>query len=540
MDWGSALSEPRAGRSRPSGTLARYWPWLLAFAALVVGLYLVRLGGRANWAQWVAPTAVGSAWRSRGLFLASVKLAACALGLALLLGFPVGVHLGRRGSAAVAALTLVPLTLPPHVAAYVWRFTLEDLAELVSSGAAWWRSPRWSFLGSAWTLAAMYWPVVALPVALAMRVRGSRVEEELATVARPRAVFWRAVVPGLLPGLVAGGGVFFLLALSNYGVPLMWNVPSQNVAVFARLAAFFSPGEAMALALPLQVLVLVLSVLGVVWLSRRSYGFDLSRVHVGRGAGLAGGGRWFWGATCGVLLATVGLPLAALLAGPGTTTMLKANFVAGRDPYLWGLVLATLGATGATVLGLVLAVAFRGANRVAVGVVEVVGLSALFVPATILCLLCAGMLAGGRWLEAFYYSLGIFPLVYGLRFFYISWKTVRLVQRFEGREHREAEQLIGLGPLARAQLAIQGLLRPALAVAWLVVFALALGELEMATFLAQPGRQPLSTFLDNLMHYGRSPSVAQWSLVVVATEVAVAWTVLALGLSQWRKYRVRT
>jgi thiamine transport system permease protein len=476
------------------------------------------------------------AWPTGGkAFLLSIGLGASGLVLALLLGFPVGVHLGRRGGGVVAALALVPLAFPPQVSAYVWRFILEDTARFVGGARA-----SWGFFGAAWTLAATYWPLVAFPLAAGMRLRGSRLEQELATLAPARAVFWRAVVPGLLPTLVAGGGVFFLLSFSNFAVPLMWNLPAQTVAVFARLAAFYSPAEAAMVALPLQVTVLLVSGAGLWWLSRRPYGLDLGEAQVAERAGDVGGFRWEGVATVLVLLVTGAVPLAALVTGPGSLTMLRANLLAGASPYRWGLVLATLGATGALALGLVLALLARRCGRVFRGVVEVVGLVALFVPAAVVSLVLAGALEGPGWLSPLYDSLGVFPLAYGLRYFYIPYKTVGLVLRLEGREHGEVAKLLGLGLLRRLEVTVWGVLRPAVAVSWLVVFTLVLGELEIATFLAQPGRQPVSVYLDNLMHYGWSAAVTQWTLILVAGEVALAWATLALGWGQWRRLVART
>ncbi len=172
-------------------------------------------------------------------------------------------------------------------------------------------------------------------------------------------------------------------------------------------------------------------------------------------------------------------------------------------------------------------------------VVEIVGLLALFVPAAILCLILSGTLGGSTRLRLIYDSLAIFFIGYGLRFFYIPWKVARLVGRFEGPEHEDLTRLLGLGPLRRTWLRMSGVLRLALCASWLIVFGLALGELEMAMFLVQPGRQPLSVFLDNLMHYGRSAAVVQWSLIVILTEAAIASAVLWVGMSQWRKLSVR-
>ena len=530
----------RADRRLRPGLLglaaARYWRWGLLAALVVAGVLLVSALIRGGPAGWATPTVARATARAgAGPFLASVALAGWALLMALALGFPVGVRLGSRPGVVLAALVVVPLAVPPNLSAYLWRFLLEDLARALGGAGGWWRSPMWSFIGAGWTLSALYWPVVALPVAVTMRLRGRRVEQELATLAPPAAVFWRAVVPGLLPGLVVGGGVFFLLALSNYSVPLMWNLPSQNVAVFARLTAFYSPAEAMRLALPLEVTVLAVSAAGVIWLSRRPYGLDLTHLEAGSSAYPGAGPGRFAGLSAAVLLVAVGLPSVALVSGPRLLSLLRTNLVAGGPPYLWGLVLGAVGATGAAVMGWAAACLLRGARRSVVAVVELVGLTALFVPAAVVSLVLAGALAGPGWLAVFYDSLWVFLLAYGVRYFYLPYKMVRSVQRLEGREHRETQQLLGLGPLQRLRLSAWGVARPALALSWLIVFALVLGETEVATFLAQPGRQPISIFLDNLMHYGRSSSVIQWAAILVATEVAIASCVLVVGLRQWRK-----
>ena len=123
---------------------------------------------------------------------------------------------------------------------------------------------------------------------------------------------------------------------------------------------------------------------------------------------------------------------------------------------------------------------------------------------------------------------------------YIPWKAGRLALGFEGREHEDASRMMGLGRLARMRLSLLGTMRGAASLGWLIVFALALGELEIATFLAQPGRQSVSVFLDNMMHYGRSSAVIQWSFILLVTEAAVAAGVLWAGSRQWRRLRVRT
>jgi ABC-type Fe3+ transport system permease subunit len=523
-----------------------------AAAALALLVLLLRRSEERAPAGFVSPTITVSAWPASGrLFLGSVGLAAGATAIAAALALPVGAHLGRRGGPSWA-LALVPLVLPPEVAAYVWRFTLDDLARLGG-----WRVP--AGLGAAWTLASLYWPLMALPTAVVLRLRGRALAEELATLARPRAVFWRAVAPGLAPGFAAGAAVFFLLALSNYAVPLMWNVPSQSVAVFARLAAFYEPAGALRLSIPLLVTAALVCGAGLFWLARRPHHLDPNemlslfasvRRRTRRTSRIRGLGTRS-GLSALVILLTAVAPVAALLSVPSVLAGWRSNLLAGGEAYQWGLVLAALGATGATALGLVLAAALRergtagvepqasgGGHRMrraGAALVELTGLCALFVPAAVVCLFVAGVFLPAGWLGALYGSLWVFPAAYGLRFFYIPWKLTRFAQRMETPAHRETARLMGLGWVWRTRLTAAGPLRPAVALGWLLVFALVMGELEIAAFLAQPGRQPLSVHLDNLMHsYARSAAVAQWSLMVVLTEVVLVGLVLAVGMRTGR------
>jgi len=514
---------------------------ILIFGAILVfaGLFVARVAAPDQSKAWVVPATSSVALPDGGrLFLCSVGLAVCATVFAFVLAFPVGVHLGGDGGAVSVALALVPLVVPPHLAAYMWRFTLDDVARFLMQGTLWRHSPQWRFFGAAWTLAALYWPVIALPIALVMRLRGNRLRQELATLAHPCSVFWRAVVPGLAPGAAAGAAVFFLLALSNYGVPLMWNVASQNVAVFARLSAYRDFPGALMLAAPLIAAAMALCIAGLVWVARRPRGFDMGLATLTPSESLRSTPRGFAGLSMGVLLTTAMVPVITLVAGPGVFRTFWADVFGGLSPYLWGLTFAALGATGATALGLALAQAMRHAHRHFRLTVEFVGLCVLLVPAAIVCMTLAGLLSRPGWMGALYDSVWIFMIAYGVRFFYIPWKVASFVQRLEGREHEDVKRLLGLGPIARARLAIGGMLRQALCVSWLVVFALTLGELEIATFLVQPGRQPISVFLDNLMHYGRSASIGQWSLIVVMGEIAIVWIVLWVGLSQCRRLRV--
>ena len=488
-------------------------------------------------AAWTSPSLAGAAFPGQGrLFLTSLALAAGATVMGLILAFPVGLWLGRSGATRLAPILLVPLFIAAHLSAYIWRFTLEDATRAFFHSGGLWAAHWTSFLGAAWTLAAVYWPLVALPLALALRLRGNRIEEELATLAPPRPVFWRAVVPGLAPALCAGAGMLFLFALANYGVPLMWNIPTQTVAVFGRLAATYQSLPAFVLSLPLQITVLCVCALALLHFSRRPYALDLTHAAPGRSRPRPSSPLALCSA--GVILLTIGAPFISLLTCPGVFTRLRLGFLEGLGPYKWGLMMAAAGATGAVLLGAVLASVSRRAGRAAQVLIEAVGLTALFLPAVIFCIGLTALAAAPPWLGAVTDTFAVFLLAYGVRFFYLPYKLVRVFHTTESAAYRDLEQMLGLGPCQRLRLAVGGLLRPALCAGWLLVFALTLGELEIAGLHVQAGRQPISIFLENLMHYGRSSTVVQWSLLLILTEIILALIMFRIGWPQWRRLSV--
>ena len=122
------MSDRNAGTSSRLARVGRGLAWVGAPAALLLTLLIVdaRLNGGGG--RWIAPTGDSAVWPSGGrLFLASVGLAAAGTWIAILLGFPFGVSLGRRPRAIMAALAFLPLLIPANLAAYLWRFTLVDV-----------------------------------------------------------------------------------------------------------------------------------------------------------------------------------------------------------------------------------------------------------------------------------------------------------------------------------------------------------------------------------------------------------------------------
>jgi molybdate transport system permease protein len=173
---------------------------------------------------------------------------------ALLLVAPIGIALawlqGRRsypGRAAVDALVLLPLVLPPSVIGYF-------LVVLLGR-----RGPIGSWLEAAFGIRLIFSPaaavIAAALVALPMLVKTAQpafegVPRDLEAVGRslglgPLAVFFRVTLPSAWRGVVAGLVLGFARAVGEFGATLMFagNIPGRTNTMPLEIFAAYQAGD---------------------------------------------------------------------------------------------------------------------------------------------------------------------------------------------------------------------------------------------------------------------------------------------------------
>ncbi len=109
----------------------------------------------------------------------------------------------------------------------------------------------------------------------------------------------------------------------------------------------------------------------------------------------------------------------------------------------------------------------------------------------------------------------------------VLWPAVRSLPK----AYFEAASLEGYGPWGQARRVALPLTRPAIAAAWGVSFALALGELPAANLSAPPGVMLLSVRIWELLHRGVESHLAGMALLMLAL-IALAGSVAARGLEK--------
>jgi ABC-type Fe3+ transport system permease subunit len=337
----------------------------------------------------------------------SILLGLAATLLALLLGVPLGVLLGRRrfvvpGTSipldrALLVLLLVPLLIPPHIHTIGWARILGDRGWftrwLAGHGVplvirAPLADPQGSpflghiYPGPAWIIACATFPVVALLVRAGLLGLDRTALEALVLAPAGRIARARMLLAMIAPRLSAGAILAFILALSAYPVVSLLDTPVLIQKVFFTFSQV-DPGAGLLLALPLFAMALLLLVF-VRLFDRRFAGesrgvAEPERPRAGAGAVLL---------LLLVLAITLALPLGSLLAeaGPlrgGGGAPDHYRSVVARVLPAFGDSFAVTGATLVATMLLAVPLGRALARRRKSGV-EILGLAVLVIPAAVL------------------------------------------------------------------------------------------------------------------------------------------------------------
>lgn len=475
--------------------------------------------------------------RSWQLLRNSALLAGLTGVLAGALGGPAGALLGWfrfRGRTTVMALAAALLLTPTYVLASAWVRLVshsgllgQAARSLVPEGPAlpW----LYTLPGSAALLASAFWPIPFFAVAISLRridVRGW----EAARLCRPNALlsaWWGAVGRLVVPAWVAGSALAALLALLEFAVPSLLQVPVYPLEIYAEFSAFYEVSRAVAMALPLLLLgglllaaVYVLARRQKAWLS---IGTDQSATsHCPPRASLC-----VWG----LLALSLGLPVSVLVVDSLPWSTYGEMWPAAREElgtslYV-GLWTAALLAGGGFCLAwiyehmralrpwlLLSALPFLASGPV-VGIGLIVVLNRPWPPAAwlfnhpaVMAMACVGRYAFAAFLGA--------------------WVLLRALPRRYG----EAAALCGVSWWRRLLFIDAALLGPALGGIAALGFVLALREASAAVLVYPPGHMPIAARVFSLLHYG--PSSMASALSVLMTGAAF----MASGASTWALQRM--
>jgi iron(III) transport system permease protein len=455
----------------------------------------------------------------------------------------------------VAAVSLIPLFVPPLVAGVAWSILGSPKSGLINTMLGWagltWRIDLYSMTGLIFVFGMYYAPYVYMFTASALRNMDPSLEEaaEITGVSPLRTLF-TVTFPLIAPAIVSGMLLSFIVMLGIYGIPAVLGAPADipvlTTYIF-KLTNWSPPlySTAAAVAIILMVVTGALVVLQQRVLSGRSFTTVSGKAFRPRVIEL-GPWRWFtFGLALVYLLTVVVLPTLALIVAafrrflfiPNAASLVDmrhyslVHFDSVFDNPLtmrsiWntmevGLATAILGGIIAFAIGYTVhrssAPARRGIDLIATLPVAIPGL-------------VIGVAYLWAWIGlpgGLYGTIWILVLAFVARFMPDTMKALSTSFLQIHRELEEAAWVCGKGRLATIRTIVLPLARPGTVAAMTLLFILAIRELGSSLFLYTSDTMVMAVLLLDYYEGGNTGKAAAFSLVQTILLAAV------IGVAGW-------
>lgn len=178
-------------------------------------------------------------WQDRlylDAFIGSVRIAATATLICLLLGYPMALGIARARSSLrlpLLLLVILPFWTSFLIRVYAWIGILKDngLANNLLLWLGWIEEPL-PLLHTEFAvqlgIVYGYLPFMVLPLYVTLsRLDGSLLEAAADLGCRPFCAFWRVTVPLSLPGIIAGSLLVFVPAVGEFVIPDLLGGPDS-------------------------------------------------------------------------------------------------------------------------------------------------------------------------------------------------------------------------------------------------------------------------------------------------------------------------
>ena len=456
----------------------------------------------------------------------------------------------------ISATGMLPLFVPPLVAGVAWAILGSPktglLNTVLASMGIGFRFNLYSLSGIIFVFGMYYAPYIYMFTASALRNMDPSLEEaaEISGASALRTMF-TITFPLILPAIVSGILLSFIVMLGIYGVPATLgapaNIPVLTTYIF-QLTSWSPPryGTAASVAMILMLVTGALVVIQQKVLSGRSYVTVAGKAFRPRTLRL-GPWRWFtFGLAVVYLVVVVLLPTTALLIGAFRKFLFIRNLEALFDTkqYSW-LHFDRLFSNPATVDSIINTMEVGVATAVIGGVLAfAVGYTvartqapwrrAIDVIATVPVAI-PGLVIGVAYLWAwiglpggFYGTIWILALAFVARFLPDTVKVLTSSLMQIHRELEEAAWLCGRGTLSTIATITLPLARPGVIAAMTLLFVLSIRELGSSLFLYSSQTMVMAVHLLGYYEGGNFSVTAAFSLVqMVLLAVLIGLTNLA-------------
>lgn len=475
----------------------------LAVGGYLLLLLLPALGFLGEEIQWEE-----SVWNGRRLglvwnscLLAFLSSCGC-VGVGVLAAS--GIHNGRLRNSGRRWFFLLLAPVPYYIYALTWMYLVRILGR---TDRRWLAVSMTGLLPCVAVNIMAFLPMVTGLALTAMEHYDSQQEEIAKVYATDHRVLTRVVLPGIWPSVSAAGILVFVLSMTDFSVPSLFQYQTYTLELFSEFSRGCSLGQIGRLALPLVLAVLGLVLFALKGLRSLSAG---GRSMGPRGLHVTGG--WAFLGGMGVLMCILQLlvPIAVFVWEI-------------RDwGNVWNSILLCSGelAASAEIAGLAVLTALVLAGPTGVWMadkgfaVKALVFFPMAVPSSLVAMGLLHVVNGSlfHWMSQTVY----FPAL-GCAVKYMPFVVLIFMARAK-RILREELEIARVYAASEADYFWRILLpayRPAILGAGALVFLLTLGEEGITLVLMPPGYETMAVKVYNYLHYGASELVSGFCLLTV-------------------------
>jgi iron(III) transport system permease protein len=443
----------------------------------------------------------------------------------------------------IAAASILPLFAPPLVAGVTWTILGSPKTGLINTMFKWlhldWHVDFYSLTGLVFVFGIYYAPYVYMFTASALRNMDPSLEEAAEiSGASAFATLFSVTFPLIMPAIISGMLLSFIVMLGIYGIPAVLGAPT-NINVLTtyifKLTNWSPPlyNTAAAVAIILMVVTGALVFLQQRVVSGRSYVTVAGKAYRPRNLDL---GSWRWltfGLAIVYLLVVVVLPMLALIVAAFRKFMFIRDAASLFDMRQYSLVhfhsifdnpLTLNSIYNAVEVGVITALA-GGTLAFAIGYTihrtHVPGRRSIDLLST-LPVAIPGLVIGVAYLWAWigipgglYGTIWILALAFIARFMPDTVKSLSTSFLQIHRELEEAAWVCGTGMLRTIRTIVLPLASPGVIAAMTLLFVLAIRELGSSLFLYTSNTMVMSVLLLDYYEGGNLGKTAAFSLVQV-------------------------
>lgn len=434
--------------------------------------------------------------------LASLSACGC-----VAVGVPaaVGIHNGRLRNSRNRWFFLLLAPVPYYIYALTWMYLVRIMGRM---DRRWYAISMTGLLPCVAVNVMAFLPVVTGVVLIAME-HYDRQQEEIAKLYSPgHRVLMRVVLPAIRPSILAAGILVFVLSVTDFSVPSLFQYQTYTLELFSEYSRGCSLGQIGRLALPLILLVLML----VLAAFRGIRALSAGSAPMGE-EGLDLPGIWALPGRLGVAACVLQLfiPVTIFILEIQDWKSVWDSILLCSEELAVSLAIAAL----ASVTALVVAGPVGAWIAEKPSFVTALTLFPVAVPSSLVAmgLLCVVNGSLFHWLSQTIY----FPAL-GCAIKYMPFAVLLFMARAQRipREELELGRMYAVSKAAYFFRVVLPAYRPAVLGAAALIFLLTLGEEGITLVLMPPGYETLAVKVYNYLHYGAGELVSGFCLVTIA------------------------